>query len=74
MRDTTKMASSMLFKVALISFLAVATAHNKAAPPAAVSNVSTASTGTNTFDVTKYSASTSASASANSKVNIRFQW
>jgi hypothetical protein len=70
MRDTTKMASSLLFKIALISFVAVATAHNKVAPPIAVSNASTASSGLNVFDVIKYSASTSASASANSKVNV----
>jgi hypothetical protein len=66
------MASYMLFKIALISFLAVAMAHNKAAPPPTVSNASTASSGSNTFDVTKYSASTSASANANSKVNVCF--
>ncbi|KAJ1699344.1 hypothetical protein LUZ63_007856 [Rhynchospora breviuscula] len=63
------MASSMLFKITLISCLAMATAHKKAAPPAdsSGSTNSTGSTGSNIFDVTKYSASTSASPSANSK-------
>ncbi|KAJ3699839.1 hypothetical protein LUZ61_003544 [Rhynchospora tenuis] len=64
------MASSMLFKIALISCLALATASKKEAPPADESSDSTASTGStgsDSFDVTKYSASCSASASANSK-------